>query len=58
MKAKDKENVLNKVESEGFDYCFIHYSKFPEIKDERFHVLVENYTKAARELAKYIGAEL
>jgi hypothetical protein len=31
--------VRYRMDDEGMDYCFIHYSSFPEIQDEEFHTL-------------------
>ena len=42
------------MREEGFHYCFAHYSRWPEIKDEKFHQLREAYLKAAEELKKYV----
>lgn len=53
MKAKDMEFVQTVVESEGFDYAFRFYSDFEEVNDNKFHKLLENYRKAAKELAEY-----
>jgi hypothetical protein len=57
MTDKDKEYVLAKIESEGFDYAFIHYSDFKDIKDKKFHELRLAYKKAAEELSEYVGVE-
>jgi extradiol dioxygenase family protein len=32
-------NVSYRIQNEGVDYCFKHYSRFEEIKDEEFHTL-------------------
>lgn len=32
-------NVNYRMDNEGFEYCFKHYSSFTEIKDEEFHNL-------------------
>ena len=53
MTKQEKELVLDKIEDEGFDYCFIHYSDWEEIKDKKFHALREAYIKAATELEAY-----
>lgn len=55
MTKKEKDDLLSKVDNEGFDYAFRHYSSFEEIKDKKFHELREKYKKAADELASYIG---
>jgi hypothetical protein len=42
------------MREEGFHYCFAHYSRWPEIKDEKFHQLREAYLQAAKELEEYV----
>lgn len=49
------EYVQNKMENEGFHYCFKHYSRFEEIKDKKFHELRENYLKSSKLLEDYIN---
>jgi hypothetical protein len=50
--------VRAKMENEGFHYCFKHYSRFEEIKDEKFHELRLAYLEAADALKKYIYSRL
>ncbi len=57
MKNSDREELLSRVENEGFDYAFVHYSSFEEIKDVEFHKLREKFKQARKELAEYIGFE-
>ena len=57
MKLRDIEDVVSKVGMEGFDYCFREYSKFKEVKDEKFHKLREEYVSAANNLEKYLRSE-
>ena len=33
------ESVQYRMDAEGMEYCFRHYSSFSEIKDEEFHML-------------------
>lgn len=33
------ENVRYRIDNEGFEYCFQHYSRFDEIEDDEFHKL-------------------
>jgi hypothetical protein len=49
------EHVYYRMENEGFHYCFKHYSRFEEIKDEEFHRLRINYLQSANELEEYIS---
>jgi hypothetical protein len=56
--TEDLENfeyLQNKMDEEGFDYCFRHYSKFSEIKDEKFHELRKEYLRVSQELEDYIN---
>lgn len=55
MKPKEIDYVRGTIENEGFDYAFIGYSEFKDIKDEEFHNLREAYIKAHDELMAYIG---
>lgn len=57
MKKKDKEYVLDAIDSEGFDYAFVDYSDFDDIEDEEFHKLRKEYIEARNKLAKYVGVE-
>ncbi len=47
-------SVKQRVNNEGFDYCFRHYSNFKEIQDDEFHKLRKAYIEAANALEKYI----
>ena len=49
--------VLYRMDDEGFHYCFIHFSNWEEIKDEKFHQLRNQYIKSAEELKKYIQSK-
>jgi hypothetical protein len=33
------EKVKYRMKEEGIEYCFRHYSSFPEIDDQAFHLL-------------------
>jgi len=57
MKAEEAENWNNvhyRMKQEGFHYCFNSYSKYPEIKDEKFHELRQKYLEVAKELEVYV----
>lgn len=56
--GNDFEYVKNKINQEGFDYCFISYSRFEEIKDIKFHQLRENYINSQKELENYINIKI
>ena len=58
MKSEELEDwfyLKSKMDNEGFHYCFVHYSRFEEIKDEKFHELRNLYIKTAKELEDYIN---
>lgn len=50
----DLSDVKYRMEEEGFDYCFRHYSSFDEIEDPEFHKLRLAYIKAAEALENYV----
>lgn len=54
MKKLDLTEVAERMELEGFDYCFRNYSDWDEIKDEEFHKLREAYIAAADMLEFYV----
>lgn len=54
MTADEQKNVHQKIDSEGFDYTFVHYSNFKEIKDRKFHQLRAAYLQARGALAYYV----
>lgn len=61
MTKKDKKYISDCIMSEGFDYTFIHYSSFDDIKDDQFHELRKAYADAQEKLQEYLveqGIEL
>lgn len=58
MTKKEKIDLTFRIENEGFDYAFQHYSDFKEIKDNKFHELRKAYLKAAKELEDYALIDL
>ena len=57
MTEEEKGYVVSKINNEGFDYTFIHYSHFKDIKDDKFHKLRRAYIKAMKDLSKYLRLE-
>ena len=52
----DFKYIKQRVNQEGFHYCFINYSDFKdEIKDKEFHKLRKAYIKSAKKLEQYIN---
>jgi hypothetical protein len=57
MTEEEFENfvaVEYRMDNEGMDYCFEHYSSFKEIKDEEFHRLRNNFLTSMKEIREYI----
>ncbi len=54
MKPEDKEYVSGKINNEGFHYCFVSFSDFKEIEDEKFHELRLNYLDAIIKIKNYL----
>jgi len=57
LEIEDFKCVKYRIRSEGFHYCFKHYSDFSEIEDERFHQLRKQYLAIAEELETYINTK-
>lgn len=53
-------DVHARIDNEGFDYCFRHYSDFKGVDDPVFHRLRLAYIAAANALEEYVeeNAEL
>ena len=54
MTKKEIKRIEDVLNSEGFDYGFIHYTSFGEVKDEEFHRLRLAYVNAQKELLAYL----
>lgn len=50
--------VSYRMDNEGIDYCFEHYSSFEEIKDEEFHRLRLGFLQHMKELREYIDSKV
>ncbi len=57
LHPEDTRKLLSRIDNEGFNYCFIHYSDFREIQNERFHELRKAYIDAYNELNSFIDPE-
>ena len=55
MTGPELDDVRDRVEQEGFDYCFCDYSDFAEIKDPEFQRLRAAYVAAAEALKEFLG---
>jgi hypothetical protein len=53
---QDEWNMVRyRMDNEGIDYCFEHYSSFEEIKDEKFHELRLQFLKSLKEIQNYVN---
>lgn len=50
------DDLLSKVDNEGFDYCFTSYSNWKELKDTEIYPLIQNYQNAYKKLEKYLDS--
>ena len=52
------ESVRYRMDDEGMDYCFEHYSQFEEIEDEEFHKLRLEFLESTSKLRSYVENKL
>ena len=57
MKKREKQEIIDTIECEGFDYAFRFYSTFDGVKDSKFHKLRVAYVQAANALSEFLGVE-
>lgn len=55
---EDWQMVRYRMENEGIDYCFEHYSRFEEIKDEEFHKLRLEFLDSMSKIRKYVNDKI
>lgn len=48
------KSVRYRIDEEGIDYCFEHYSRFDEIKDDEFHKLRLDLIDAIVNMRTYV----
>lgn len=51
-------SVQYRMDEEGIDYCFKHYSNWDEIKDEEFHRLRLDFLISMKELREYVSKSI
>ena len=51
---EDWQMVQYRMDNEGIDYCFEHYSSFEEIKDEEFHKLRLEFLESMKKIREYV----
>jgi len=47
-------SVQYRMDNEGMDYCFEHYSSFEEIEDEEFHKLRNEFLESMKKIRSYV----
>lgn len=52
------QSVQYRMEEEGIDYCFEHYSHWDEIKDEEFHRLRLGFLQYMKEIREYVDKKV
>ena len=50
--------VHYRMDNEGIDYCFEHYSNWEEIEDEEFHKLRMGFLDSMGKIRKYVKDKL
>ena len=58
QELEDWQMVRYRMDNEGIDYCFKHYSSFEEIKDEKFHELRNKFLTSLDEIQNYVDSKL
>lgn len=48
------ETLTERIQLEGFDYCFLDYSSWGEIQSQLFHRYLDALKKAHKELKQYL----
>ena len=51
---EDWQMVQYRMDNEGIDYCFEHYSSFEEIKDDEFHKLRLELLESMKKIREYV----
>ena len=52
------QSVQYRMDEEGIDYCFEHYSRWDEIKDEEFHRLRLGFLQYMKEIREYVDKKV
>ena len=58
QELEDWQMVRYRMDNEGIDYCFKHYSSFEEIKDEKFHELRNKFLTSLDEIQNYVDSKV
>lgn len=55
LTKKQKREICEKIEGEGFDYYFIEYGEVSKYKDQQLNKLVKEYRNIRAKLSEYVG---
>ncbi len=57
LNNKEKKKLSDAIQVEGFEYCFLDYSDWNEIKDKDFQAKLKDFQNAHIELKKYLETQ-
>ena len=52
------EMVRYRMDDEGMEYCFRHYSSFSDIEDEEFHTLKNQLVELMNQMEKFVANKI
>lgn len=55
---EDWQMVRYRMDNEGLEYCFKHYSSFEEIKDEEFHNLRKKLLETMEKMRTFVDEKI
>ena len=55
---EDWQMVRYRMDNEGLEYCFKHYSSFEEIKDEEFHKLRKELLESMEKMRTFVKEKI
>ena len=55
---EDWQMVRYRMDNEGLEYCFKHYSSFEEIKDKEFHKLRKQLLKTMEKMRTFVEEKI
>lgn len=61
MSEEELENwqmVRYRMDNEGLEYCFKHYSSFEEIKDKEFHKLRKKLLETMEKMRNFVEEKI
>ena len=55
---EDWQMVRYRMDNEGLEYCFKHYSSFEEIKNEEFHKLRKELLESMEKMRTFVKEKI